>query len=99
MNKTRPFKELISLESAQERLFSNIKPIDSTEKIHINDAQNRILAEDIVASINVPPFARAAMDGYAVLAEDTFGASDLKPRQVKCIGAVYAGDEPDVNVG
>jgi len=93
-SKTKPFKELISLESAQERLFDHIKPISATEDISLNEALNRILAQDITAGINVPPFARAAMDGYAVVAEDTYNASDLKPKLLKCIGAIYAGDEP-----
>jgi molybdopterin molybdotransferase len=96
MNKARPFKELISLEAAQDRLFSKIKPIKLTEKVHITQAQNRILAKNVTANINVPPFSRAAMDGYATLAEDTYGASDLMPKEVRCIGSVYAGDALDL---
>jgi molybdenum cofactor synthesis domain-containing protein len=98
MNKTRPFKELISLEEAQERLFSRIKPTLQTEQVELAVAQNRIIARDIIATIDVPPFSRAAMDGYAVIAEETYGAGDLNPRTLNRIGSVYAGDVPEVSI-
>ncbi|RZN68282.1 MAG: hypothetical protein EF807_06225, partial [Candidatus Methanolliviera hydrocarbonicum] len=72
--KTRPFERLISIEDAIEIVESKIKPIDRREKIPIDLTVERILARDIKAHFDVPPFNRSAMDGYAVIAEDTFGA-------------------------
>ena len=57
-----------------------MRPIDRTERVALADANGRVLAEDVVATADVPPFARAAMDGYAVRAEDTAGASRERPR-------------------
>lgn len=62
------------------------------EKIPLQEAYRRILAEDINARIDLPPFNRASRDGYAVKAEDTFGASEDNPVILKCIETVMAGE-------
>jgi molybdopterin biosynthesis enzyme len=95
----RPFKELISLENARERMFEVIKPVTETENIAISDAQHRIIAQTIEARIDVPSFDRSAMDGYAVIAEDTYSAGDLAPKTLKSIGSIYAGSIPTVEIG
>lgn len=99
MSKVRPFKALVSLEEAQELVFNFIQPLNATEKVPIHDAQNRILAEEVMATIDVPPFNRASMDGYAVHADDTYAASDLKPMTLKSIGTIYAGEMPKSSIG
>lgn len=76
---TSGFKEQTSLADAQERLFDNIRPIDRTEHVSLAAADGRILAEPIVANRDVPHYRRAAMDGYAVQASDTFGANSRSP--------------------
>ena len=43
------------------------------------EAYNRVLNEDVVSSLDIPPFNRSTMDGYAVRAEDTFGADENQP--------------------
>jgi molybdopterin molybdotransferase len=91
MSKMAPFKELISYEEALERIRKFMKPIKRTESVFIEKALNRVLAEDIVANMSVPPFDRAAMDGYAVKAEETFGASSFKPKTLKLKGILHAG--------
>jgi molybdopterin molybdotransferase len=91
MSRMTPFKELISYEEALERICKSIKPIKRTESVSIEKAFNRVLAEDIVANISVPPFDRAAMDGYAVKAEETFGASSFKPKTLKLKEVLHAG--------
>ena len=78
--KMRPFAGTISLEEARKRIDAAVRPIDRTERVPLADANGRVLAEDLVAGADVPPFARAAMDGYAVRAEDTAGASKDHPR-------------------
>ena len=92
------FGKLVSLDAAKEILFSLSKEVDA-EKVSIDDALGRVLAEDIAASVDVPPFAKSAMDGYAVIASDTFGASNTQHKILKQIGQVYPGDFPDEKVG
>jgi molybdenum cofactor synthesis domain-containing protein len=87
----RPFGSLISYQKAKEVVDSHIQPITRTELVPIDDAVNRVLAEDLVAKMNVPPFNRASMDGYAVKAKDTFGAGQFKPKQLKITGEIHAG--------
>lgn len=69
------------------------------EKIPLSDVYQRVLAEDIYASINLPPFDRSSMDGYAVSAKDTFGASEDNPISLGLIEKIGAGDVPLKKVG
>jgi molybdopterin molybdotransferase len=55
------------------------------------ECAGRVLAEDVVAAVDVPGFARAAMDGYAVRGEDTFGASDYDPLWLRLVGEALPG--------
>lgn len=95
----RPLVSLLPFDEALEVVNKNIKPINETEVISIDNAVGRALAEDIIANQNIPPFDRGAMDGYAVKAEDTRGASKDKPVVLKMIGTIHAGDPPDVVIG
>ena len=61
------------LEECLEALLAEVKPIEKTEYVALTDACDRILGEDIVAQIMIPPYPKSAMDGYAVRAEDTSG--------------------------
>ena len=99
MTKMTPFKELVSYEEALERIRKSIKPIDRTESISIENALDRVLAKEIVANMSVPPFDRAAMDGYAVKAEETFGASSFKPKTLKLTEILRAGASSNTVVG
>ncbi|MEM1515029.1 MAG: molybdopterin-binding protein, partial [Candidatus Bathyarchaeia archaeon] len=76
-------------------LLSYIKPINRTEIVPIERAVGRVLARDLVSHMDIPPFDRAAMDGYAVRAEDTYGASEFNPRVLKLVGALHAGEASD----
>ena len=71
------FFQVISLEQAIQRLQQKFpaKALD-VEYIPLMQAQRRFLAEDIIAADNVPDFNRSTVDGYAVLAADTFGAGE-----------------------
>lgn len=90
----KPFGALLSFEEANRVIEENIKTIDRTETVDIDDAGGRVLAEDFVAPLNTPPFNRAAMDGYAVKAEDTFGSGAMKPNTLELVGTIHAGDTP-----
>jgi molybdopterin molybdotransferase len=76
------FKERTRVSTARERLL-DVPPIDRTGRIPLSAADGRTVAEPIDAVMNVPHYARAAMDGWAVRAEDTFGASDRSPAIVR----------------
>ena len=94
MSAKSPFKLLLSHEEAVKMIMENVKPIDRVEWVALDASFKRVLAEDIVAGRDVPPFDRAAMDGYAVKAEDTFGASSFAPKTLKLGEIVYAGQVP-----
>lgn len=91
MKKMTPFKELISYEEALKRILISAKPINRTELVPIGKALNRVLAEDVIANMSVPPFDRAAMDGYAVKAEETFDASSSKSKALELVEVLHAG--------
>ena len=97
----RPFKRLISREAAMEIISAHITRIDRVERVRLEEAMERVLVEDTAARFNVPPFDRASMDGYAVRAEDTFGASVSSPRRLGLIGVQHAGElfEGEVHPG
>ncbi|MBI5253680.1 MAG: molybdopterin molybdotransferase MoeA [Euryarchaeota archaeon] len=88
--RTKGFGKRTLVKDALEILLSCTK-ITGTEKILFERGLGRVLAETIIAPIDVPPFDRAAMDGYAVKAENTFGASQGNPIYFKLIGEVSTG--------
>jgi len=73
------FKSVTRVDAARERLFEAADRVDRTDRVPLQRAVGRALAESVAARRDVPHYARAAMDGYAVRAEDTFGASDRSP--------------------
>ncbi|MFX0003511.1 MAG: gephyrin-like molybdotransferase Glp [Candidatus Hodarchaeota archaeon] len=85
------FSKLTPLKDALDILLSKVV-INPFEEIEISMALNRILAKDIVSEIDSPPFDRSAMDGYAIKAEDSFGASLKNPKKIKLIGAIEIGE-------
>ena len=94
----KPFGKLITRLEAVRLIEENTHRIKRIEAVAIGDAAGRVLAEDIVAGFNVPPFNRSSMDGYAVRTKDTTGASS-KPVILKLIGARHAGEIFDGVVG
>jgi molybdopterin molybdotransferase len=94
----RPIKDTIPLEEARAIIASSIALIDRTELVPIVEANGRALAHDVTSDRDVPPFPRAAMDGYAVVAADTFGASRFEPRTLRVIEKVYTGQVPTKSV-
>jgi molybdenum cofactor synthesis domain-containing protein len=90
----RPFGKTISIEEARAIIERAIQPIDRTEVLPLLQANGRVLAQEIVSTADVPPFSRAAMDGYAVRSEDTIGASRTTPRTLRRIETIYTGQIP-----
>jgi molybdenum cofactor synthesis domain-containing protein len=93
------FRKLLSFDEAKQILKQNLslKPL-GTEQNSLLKAHNRVLAQDVVAPIDIPPFNRSIVDGYAVKAVDTFGASEEKPVSIKFCGQVAVGESPSVVV-
>lgn len=77
------FLDVVSAETARARFREALRlgPLGS-ESVPLADALGRVLAADIAAPIDVPPFDRSGVDGFAVRAADTLGASDARPRQL-----------------
>ncbi len=68
------------------------------EKVALNDAIQRVLAEDVSSKLDNPPFDRAMMDGYALRSVDTRGASENKPKMLRIVGSVEIGGYPDFSL-
>ena len=96
MSKTemRPIKETIPLEEAQQLIAEACAAITRRERVALVDANGRVAAADVQSTSDVPPFSRAGMDGYAVIADDTFGASRYEPKTLRVIEKVYTGQVP-----
>ncbi len=78
----------------------NLKEItqSNTEEADIKTALHRFLAEGIVAPANLPGFNRSTMDGYAIRAEDSFGASESLPSYLTVIGEIKMGGKPEFKI-
>ena len=98
MSEMVPFRLLVSREEALKTVLDSVKQIERTEQIRIDESTGRVLAEDVTADKDVPPFDRAAMDGYALRAVDTYGASDLNARSLKLTAALHAGESTTASV-
>jgi putative molybdopterin biosynthesis protein len=93
------FRKLLSLDEARQMIQEHFKPKPlGTEEIPILNVLNRVLAEDVIALLDIPPFTRSTVDGYAVRAEDTFGADENKPVLLKVCGTVNVGEPPKIVV-
>ena len=90
--------KLDSLSNAQKLVNDNCKLME-VEEIPLFKAHKRVLAEDIIAFHDSPPFDKSAMDGFAVIGENTFGTSQSAPKMLKIIDAIGAGDFSDKTVG
>jgi len=91
------FLKVVPLEKALDII--NSLPLNAKmEEIPLQNALGRILAEDVTSPINVPPFDRATVDGYAVKSENTWNANESNPARLKVIGEVHAGEEPKIEI-
>jgi molybdopterin molybdotransferase len=81
---------MISVEEARERILDVVKPLPAEDK-PLAEALGQVLAADAVSPLTIPPLDNTAMDGYAVRAADTEGASDATPRTLRVVGEVAAG--------
>lgn len=90
----RPFGDVISIAAARDIVSNSAFPLSRLERVSLYDARNRVVASEVVATRDVPPFARAAMDGYAVRAGDTRNASHAEPATLRLVERIYTGQVP-----
>ena len=89
---------LLSVEEARERVLSNVQPLAPLQ-LPLTDAYGCVVAEDVLATHDLPEFASSAMDGFAARASDVAGATPAQPRELKIVGRASIGHEPEGTVG
>jgi molybdenum cofactor synthesis domain-containing protein len=93
------FRKLMTFEEAKKTINDHFKPpFLGEEEAVLLEANNRVLNEDVVSTLDIPPFNRSTVDGYAVKAENTFGADENQPVVLKVSGAINIGEPPNVKV-
>jgi molybdopterin molybdotransferase len=92
-----PAAGLLSVDAARDAVLAATEPV-GTESIAPADALGRITAESVTGRVSLPPWPNSAMDGYALQAPDTAGATETGPVQLRVIGDIAAGAAPDVRV-
>ncbi|MEM3666795.1 MAG: molybdopterin-binding protein [Candidatus Bathyarchaeia archaeon] len=93
------FRKLLTFEEARRVIHQHFKPKPlSVEEVSLLEAFNRVLAQDITAQLDIPPFDRSTVDGYAVKAGDTFGADENRSVKLKVCGIVNVGEPPKIEV-
>ena len=99
MSDSELFK-VIRAEAALRMLLDKL-PIDfpAAETVDLEESLDRFLSEDVISAEEVPPFPRSTMDGFAVWATDTFGASEGSPSYLNIVGQVRMGQTADVPIG
>jgi molybdopterin molybdotransferase len=88
---------LLSVDQARERILSHFQLV-TTETLPLAGAANRVLAEDIVAANDLPPFDNSSMDGFAVRAADVTEAATDSPRSLRVIADIPAGSYPTISL-
>ncbi|MGE0135763.1 MAG: gephyrin-like molybdotransferase Glp [Dehalococcoidia bacterium] len=89
---------MISVEEARARILEHFAPLP-TEQALLTEALGQVLAEDVRSGFNIPPMANTSMDGYAVRAADTEGATTSTPRELRVTGYLAAGSVFEGTVG
>jgi molybdopterin molybdotransferase len=92
------FFTLVPPEEARQKLLSYIQPIRQRERIAVADAIGRVTGSPITSPQILPEFRRSTVDGYAVRAQDTFGAGESLPAYLKLIGEVPMGKAATMRV-
>jgi molybdopterin molybdotransferase len=93
------FFKVLPPDAALARLWQNLPASAETERIAAADALGRVLSEAVTADAPVPAFARSTMDGYAVRAQDTYGASQTLPAYLSVAGEAPMGSAPSFAIG
>jgi molybdopterin molybdotransferase len=89
---------LLSVDQARERILAHFQPV-TTETLPLAACSNRVLAQDILATSDLPPFDNSSMDGFAVRAEDIADATSASPRSLRVVADIPAGSHPTISLG
>lgn len=92
------FIRLLPPVDARGLLLNQVRPIQDIESLPTLDAVGRICARAVYSPIHLPIFPRATVDGYAMRAEDTYGASDSLPAYLSLTGEIQMGTEAGISV-
>lgn len=92
------FLTLLPPDIAREKLLSALTPLNLSAVIETESALGRVTAEDVFAPHPLPAFPRTTVDGFALRARDTYGASESLPGYLKLIGEVPMGDTPGLEI-
>ena len=90
--------DMISVEEARARILAHFAPLEAVST-PLLETLGQVLAEDVVAGFDVPPLANSSMDGYALRAADTQGATPASPRRLRVSGYLAAGSVFEGSVG
>jgi molybdopterin molybdotransferase len=98
-NGTKTMKGFFKVQTPDQlyKKMDRFKPL-SSEKVLIEDSLHRVLAEDIISPINLPGFPRSTVDGFALKAKDTYGASEKNPSILRMVGEIPMGQVSDIEV-
>lgn len=96
-NVKKEFRRLITIGEAK-KIIHNLGIQPGVMDVDIEHAFGRVLARDVISGVDVPPFNRASMDGYAVLASDTYHAREDRPARLKLVGSIPAGVNADIHI-
>src|SRR5262249_7312769 len=86
----RGFRDRAEVADVLRVLAERLQPLPGEEE-SLHEAAGRVWAADVVAAVDVPGFDRAAMDGYALRAEETFGAGPYNPLEFAVVGEALPG--------
>ncbi len=92
------FLSLISPEEALKQLFDQIQPAPKKQEIPTSEALGMVAAEDIRSEQDLPSFRRSTVDGYAVRARDTHGASESLPAYLELAGEILMGSKANLSL-
>src|SRR5258706_5423278 len=93
------FFKVLPPDEALAILWQNLAAPTGRERIAAAEALGRVLFEAVIADVHVPAFARSTMDGYAVRAQDTYGASQTLPAYLTVAGEAPMGSAPSFGIG
>ncbi len=95
----RIFHRLVDLNEVLDIVskYYRLEPL-GVEEVSIGEALGRVLAEDIYAPVDYPPFDRSEVDGYAVNSLDLAGADEIHPVKLKVVGGIEAGEQPKFSI-
>src|SRR5687768_7747621 len=88
---------MLQLEEARDRILKSIQPLPA-ETVALIDSPGRVLANDIIAPLDLPHFDNSAMDGYAVRSEDLRLASDAHPVSLSVAAEIPAGTQSGIAI-